>query len=528
MATKFHKQYAKPGSKINPFTGKPYTAAEKVKVHQQTLARDKKAREAKAAAAQKSAAQQQKKDKISRVVKTGIPRNLINESRERFDTVDSTLANNLAIEVMEGRMSQEQALEQIRRGAAVTDPNKKRVGLDVSAELDPQLNAIERRRKLAQETFDRTLTQDRTEAERNAAQTRGIYEALLRRIQGSNSEIANNYKDISGNINNLYSSMIQRTDTATDDANARLAAQVAGMQGGTTEGQTGMLKDQDTFASIAGIQNQGIQGILAAQAMGDQSMNQGQLVYTGHRGAEQQAQIMQALTERAAALRAEYGAEDYELGGQYADLEESRYSQLYEGQRSLEDQQAQAIADAEDRAYEREMAERALGIKEYTAETGRYAVDAATERHNAKLRQDALAEANRHNIEVQRLQIEKEKLTDPLQRQLVQAKIDSENAKATEAMAKAKKASQPQGADGKPDRYTQAMSVIANIPGIRPDQVNYLQRLVDSAAARADYDKFFITRGNEWMMNELDSSGNQNDATRRYARQALAILLGVV
>lgn len=527
MATKPrvpYPQFDKPGSKISPWTGKPYTAAEKAKVHAATVKRDQ-ASKAKSDAERKKA-EEYRKLRAYYDANGHLPTEFANESKRRFDEADSSDASSLGAQVASGKLTKEQALEQIRRGVAVNDPNRLRVGLDVAAELDPQLNAIERRRKLAKETLDRTLTSDQSEAGRTAAHIKGIYDAILTKLQGGQGQVQQNYEQTSGRVNDQYAALQKTLQENAARANAQTQAQVAGMQGGTTQGQVGTTADTNAYAAIAGIQNQGIQGTLATQRGGASQLEAATANYHAFSGADQQAQIMRALQERAAELRAEYGAEDYELGGQYADLDESRYNRLYEGRQALEDQQQQAILDAEDRAYEREMAERALGIKEYTAETGRYAVDAATERHNAKLRQDAQVAANRHNLEVQRLKIEQSKLSDPLQKQLIQAKIDKESALATKALADAQKATK--GSVGDQDKYTQAMSVIQNIPGIRGDQVNYLQGLVDSAAARADYDKFFITKGNEFLMDRLNADGYQDDATRRYVRQALAILLGVV
>lgn len=458
-----------------------------------------------------------------------LPTIFANESKTRFLEADAVDVGQLGKDVVDGKITKEQALERIRQGAAVNDPDRIRVGLDVAAEIDPQVSAIERRRKLAKDTLDRTLAEDTTEATRTNVHIKGIYDALLNRLAGTSTAVAGNYDQTATAINDRYAQLQQQINQAYGNANAATAAEVAGAQGGTTQGQTLGAQDQGAYGAIAAIQNQGMQSQLAAGKMGELGVQRSTQNYAAYTGASEQASILKALQQRAADLRAEYGAEDYELGGQASDLESGRYGQLYEGYQSLQDNRAQALQDAEDRAYDRSMAERALGVKEYSAETTRYGIDAQTARENARLRQEAQIAANKHNIEARRLQLEITKENDPVRKMILQNQADAEGAKAAKYMAEAANVGKGAGGkDGKPDKYTQGMSVIQNIPGIRPDQVNYLQGVVDSAAARADYDKFFINKATEYMTNRLKQDGYQSDAVQRYTRQALAIILGVV
>lgn len=486
-----------------------------------------------------------------------LPTIFANDSRKRFGEADAVDVGQLGKDVIDGKITKDEAIRRIRQGVAVNDPDNLRVGLDVSADLDPKLNAIERRRKIGKGVLDRTLSEDATEAARIRAdiedRTRrtstdigGIYAALVNRLAQQPAQVAQDYSGASQQLQQNYAALQAQIAAANQTAQAGTNADIAqagGLAPGTqAQAQQHGNQDAAAYADIAGIQNQGLQGLLAVGQQGEQNIARGQVAYQGSEGARQQAgvihegnaqvnDIVLALQQRAQQLRDSFNDEDSELQGQYADLDESRFTRLYEGRQALDAQQAQAAQDAEDRAYEREMAERALGIKEFSAQTGRYSVDAATERHNAKLRQDATIAANKHNLEVQRLTIEKQKLTDPIQRQLIEAKIKSEKAAATKALAEADRAINgggSEGAGGKPDNYTRGMTILQNIPNIRPDQLQYLQRIVDTAAAKSDYDKLLIENGDSWMMKELKRSGNMSPEVRRYTRQALAIICGAV
>lgn len=446
------------------------------------------------------------------------------ETRTRFNTApDAADLSRLGAAVANGKMTRAEFERQIRQGAAVNDQNDLRVGLDVAAEIDPKLNAIERRRAAGKSNLDYQLKSDSQQSARESTDAAGIYAAILNRLGGAPAEINAVYDKATGDTQANYQQLQAALAAAYEKANAATQAQVTGMQGGQTQGQALGGQDAAAYAAIAGIQNQGLQGIYNTARTGAINTNTAQMGAIGAEGARDQSAILQRLTERAAELKQQFGIEDTELAGQYADIDESRYNKLYEGKQSLTEKQAADRQAAEDRAYERSVTERSLGLKQYGAETDRLQANNSFDLGLARIKQDATNEARKYDLQVQQFKQKQAETNDPLQRQLLQAKIEQTKALSVKALTDANG-----GAGGKVDKYTQGMSVIQNIPGITPQQMNYLMSVVDSAYARTDGDKFYYTKGNEYMMDRLNKDGINDDVTRRYVRQALGIILGLV
>lgn len=291
-----------------------------------------------------------------------IPTLLGNESKARFGEADSKAVGDLGRLVAQGKISKDEAQRRIRQGAAVKNPDTLRAGLDVSAELDPAINSTKRKRTAAKTALDTGNEVDTTRTKQFTTDVAGLYAALQAQLQAQTPQIAANYDQSSTAISGNTSALQEQIRAAYDKANAATAARVAGMQGGTTEAQSQGGQDSAFLQGLAGVQGQSQLGLLAVGKQGALNVDRAGQNYTAWEGTTTQTDALSDLLNRVNARQAEFGAQDTEYAGQLADLEESRFAKVYEGKQSLADARAEAEADAEQRQFERNLAQAKLGI----------------------------------------------------------------------------------------------------------------------------------------------------------------------
>lgn len=291
------------------------------------------------------------------------PTLLSRESHTRFGAAGTQQSNDLARQVATGKLTMAQAQKMVREGALVKhDPTVLRAGLDVSAELDPQINAATRRRKLLKDQTDRSIQQDESKTTAYTGRVRELYDALMAKMASQTPQIQQNYdtasQGIASNTNNLQAQIA----AAYARANQSTSAAAQGMGAGTTVAQQEGGQDAAFLSGLAGVQGQGIQGILAAGKQGAENSQRASINYAGYEGTNEQTNALRELLARTNESRQAFNDEDYELGGQIGDLEESRYAKLYETKQSLQEAAAQAEAEQEDRIFQRQLAQAKLNI----------------------------------------------------------------------------------------------------------------------------------------------------------------------
>lgn len=325
-----------------------------------------------------------------------VPTLLSNVSTARFGESDSKRVSELGALVARGKLTRAEAEKRVRQGAGVSNEDTRRAGLDVSAELDPKINSAARRRAMAKAgyTEDTAAAKQRTEAgiaadtsttEANRSKIQAIYETLLKTMQGTTPAVNSLYDAQSAANATGTASLQEKIRAAYDQANAGTQAQVAALGGGQTQGQLRGSQDSAFLSGLAGIQGQGISGMLQAGQLGAQGIQQASVYGSGREGADRQADMLAELMARSGKSREslnefnreatrDWREEDQEYGGQIADLEETRYSKLHEGKKALAEARAQATQEAEDREFERRLAEAKLNVDRDKVDVSRMSI----------------------------------------------------------------------------------------------------------------------------------------------------------
>ncbi len=334
-----------------------------------------------------------------------IPTLLSNESRRRFGEADPKDVSALGRQVAAGKITREEANRRIRQGAAVNNSDALRAGLDVSAELDPQINSAARRREILKRQYNVSRKTDQTDTQRERKNIAGIYKSLAGRLAVQPTDINRSYDAASTNIATGTQSLQDSIRSAYEQANRDTQRAVAGLGGGTTQGQTLGNQDQAFLSGLAGIQGQGQQGILATGRTGALNNARATANYGAFEGANTQATLLRELLQRQSERTSEFNNEDYELAGGAADLEESRFAQLYERRRALESERAQQAAEEEDRRFERGLAQARLQV-----DLGELDVKRTTANNNARIAEQRI------RLDMERLGLDRQRV-DILSRQ---------------------------------------------------------------------------------------------------------------
>ncbi len=291
------------------------------------------------------------------------PTLLSRQSHTKFGAGGTRQAEDLGRQVATGRMTLAQAQRLVDQGALVAhDPNVKRAGLAVSAEIDPQINAANRKRTAARTAFETGTRADETKTQAYTQNVQGLYSALSSRMQAARAPVTQAYDTAIAGVSANTTALADRIREAYQSANSATQAQVAGMGGGTTEGQARGGQDSAFLQGLAGVQGQGLAGILQAGRAGAENTAQANINFANWEGTTEQTGALRDLLERTNAARTGWQAEDLELGGQIEDLGATRYAKLFETRSALEEAQAEAESAAEQRGFERQLAAARLGI----------------------------------------------------------------------------------------------------------------------------------------------------------------------
>ncbi len=317
-----------------------------------------------AAAARKRAAAATETNKLRQFYKKNghIPTLLSNESKRRFGEADSKDVGQLGRLVAQGKLTRDEAFRRMRQGAAVNNKDALRAGLDVSAEIDPEINGANRRREILKRQYDRARKTDETDTQRERKNVGGIYQALSQQLARQPAQIEQVYNQASAGMARNTTSLQEQIRAAYQQANQQTGDLARQLGGGQTQAQQMGAADQAFLTSLAGVQNQGQQGLLATGRTGALNDARATQNYASFEGANTQATMLQELLRRQSERTNEFGDEDYELAGGASDLEETRFAQLYERRRALESERAEAQAEAEDRAFERQLAQARLQL----------------------------------------------------------------------------------------------------------------------------------------------------------------------
>lgn len=291
------------------------------------------------------------------------PTLLSRESRTRFGEAGTKQSEDLAKQVATGKLTFEQARKMAREGALVKhDPTVLRAGLDVSAELDPQINAATRKRGTLKTNTERGIAQDTSKTQAYTGQVKQLYDSLMARMASQTPQIQSNFDTASVGIAANTNSLAEQIKAAYAKANAATASAGASMGAGQTVAQQEGASDAAFLSGLAGTQGAGLQGILAVGKQGAENMQRASINYAGYEGTNEQTNALRELLSRTNESQAEFRDQDNELGGQIADLEESRFAKLYETRRGLEESASQAQSEQEDRVFQRQLAQAKLNI----------------------------------------------------------------------------------------------------------------------------------------------------------------------
>jgi len=291
-----------------------------------------------------------------------IPTILAKESQNRFGEAHGTTLSDLGKQVAYGKISLDEARRLVRQGAAARDPDAIRAGLDASADIDPKVNAAERKRRELAENLRRSIGADESSTKEYSSTVADLFARLTGRMQEQKSQIGATYDTATAGIAANTGALSDQIRAAYEKANAGAAERVAGMGGGTTEAQTQGGQDAAFLSGLAGLQGQGLAGIMAAGKTGALNSQGAAINFADWQGTNTQSDALRELLARTNNSRADANNQDLEFGGQIADLEESRYNKLYEGKKALAQARAEAESAAEQTAFERRLAEEKLGI----------------------------------------------------------------------------------------------------------------------------------------------------------------------
>lgn len=302
------------------------------------------------------------------------------ESKRLFGDASSADVGGLGKQVALGKMSKDQALQQIRGGTSGLDPEAKRAGLAASVEIDPQVAAFETRRKQTAEGFERTNKQAQQTTQRTVAEQQEIYRRLAESLGLMQPKVTQAYDQGMTGVKGAYANLQKSLESNYGGGVAATNAEAArlGLQAAAPEATARMTADSAYLRGIAGVQEQGQLGTMSNLRDGTLAdLLRGQS-NASIEGSALSASTLREFSQKSAEERFRQQQEIQALQDQATALEATRTGRVFEGRQALEGQAAQAAYEQEQDAIANAIAQQKAnaqaalaGVDQYKAETDR-------------------------------------------------------------------------------------------------------------------------------------------------------------
>lgn len=399
-----------------------------------------------------------------------VPTILANESKKMFGTANAADVSNLGKQVALGKMTQADALKAVRAGTSGIGDLNKRAGLATSLEIDPAEQSIRDNLTALDAAFQSSSTKNQQLGQATAARQKAIYDALQNTLATEAPKIqqqyANTTQQVAGNYDAAAAATKQNYDAAAVNANNqanRMGLIPSAVANDDSNFLQGILASQKTAAqgTLANLQQADINSANQfSRSMGAESAG----VQTGTIGdfASRQQAALDELTSQKNAGNAQIGQ-----------LESTRGAKLYETLQGLQTARQQQLIDAQDRAFQQNLASQTLGVKQ---------TEAATHQFSAQTDRQKVEQAAKLS-DAQLQKIQRESVPGTLEYETAVAAIELKKAQAASTLTNAKTGIQ--NANTAATKVNNAANATTKYGKGMPGVQNYLK---DSNVDQATYD----------------------------------------